>query len=190
MAPFLYLLGLKFYLLGIYLSAIFGNTKARKWLKGRYRMRKQLAALPKGQQRIWVHCASLGEYEQARPIIDALERSFPEHVVLLTFFSPSGYEQVVKRNAHKQVLYLPLDSPGNARRFVAAVAPSLAVFVKYENWYYYLRELNKQNIPAVLVSAVFRPEQVFFRWYGGLFRKMLGFYRHIFVQDKASVEQL
>ncbi|MEJ7666617.1 MAG: glycosyltransferase N-terminal domain-containing protein [Hymenobacter sp.] len=134
--------------------------------------------------RLWVHCASLGEFEQGRPLMEGLRKKYPDHKIVLTFFSPSGYE--VRKNwpGADHVFYLPLDTAGNARRFVAAVQPRLAIFVKYEFWYYYLRELRQQGVSAVVVAAIFRPTQVFFRPWGGFFRQILAQLSHIFTQNE------
>jgi 3-deoxy-D-manno-octulosonic-acid transferase len=137
-----------------------------------------------------VHCASLGEFEQGRPLIEGLRRQYPGHKIVLTFFSPSGYE--VRKNwaGADYVFYLPLDTAEHARQFVAAVRPALAVFVKYEFWYYYLRELREQGIPAVVVAAIFRPSQIFFKPWGGFFRQILAQLSFIFTQNEESVNLL
>nr|WP_236018570.1 glycosyltransferase N-terminal domain-containing protein [Hymenobacter sp. BT559] len=168
------------------------NPKAAAWVAGRVgllpRLEQALAA--DAAPRLWVHCASLGEFEQGRPLIEGLRRQYPGHKIVLTFFSPSGYE--VRKNwpGADYVFYLPLDTADNARRFVAAVQPRLAVFVKYEFWYYFLSELRKQHIPAVVVAAIFRPSQVFFKPWGGFFREILGQLSHIFTQNEASAQLL
>jgi 3-deoxy-D-manno-octulosonic-acid transferase len=138
------------------------------------------------RSKIWMHCASLGEFEQGRPVMEALKEQHPAYSIVLTFFSPSGYE--VKKNFEgaDHVFYLPLDSRRNARRFIALLQPVCVLFVKYEFWYHYLHELYRQQIPAVLFSAIFQERHPFFKWYGGLHRKMLGFYRQIFVQNETS----
>ena len=139
---------------------------------------------------IWVHCASLGEFEQGRPLIEKLKAQDAGYKILLTFFSPSGYE--IRKNyiGADWVFYLPMDGPQNAKRFMQIVNPSLVIFVKYEFWYYYLKEIKKRNIPLLLVSALFRENSVFFKWYGGLQRKMLFFFDHLFVQNEASKKLL
>jgi 3-deoxy-D-manno-octulosonic-acid transferase len=138
----------------------------------------------------WFHTASLGEFEQGRPIIEAYKKENPSHFILLTFFSPSGYEVRKNYAGADCVSYLPLDGYFNSARFLDLVKPSLAVFVKYEFWHYYLTGLQKRSIPAVLVSAIFRPNQVFFNWYGGFYRRLLDAFTHLFVQDQASAELL
>lgn len=175
---------------GIRLAAKNGN-KAGKWLQGRKDVFKVMeGTLRQHEKRIWVHCASLGEFEQARPIIEKLKSQRPEYSIVLTFFSPSGYEVRKDYDQADYVFYLPMDSARNASRFLELVQPVAAVWVKYEFWYYYLQTLHQRAIPTILVSAAFRPSQPFFRWYGGLFRKMLGCYTHIFVQDASSQQLL
>lgn len=138
----------------------------------------------------WFHTASLGEFEQGRPLIEAYKKENPTHFILVTFFSPSGYE--VRKNyvGADYVSYLPLDGYFNSVRFLELVKPSLAVFVKYEFWHYYLTGLKKRGVPTILVSAIFRPNQVFFKWYGGFNRRMLACFDHLFVQDAASADLL
>ncbi len=188
---FLYSLGLALYALLLRLAAPF-NPKAAAWVAGRQGLllRIEQALEAETAPRLWVHCASLGEFEQGRPLIEGLRRQYPSHKVVLTFFSPSGYE--VRKNwaGADYVFYLPLDTAEHARQFVAAVRPALAVFVKYEFWYYYLRELREQRIPAVVVAAIFRPSQIFFKPWGGFFRKILTQLSYIFTQNEASAELL
>lgn len=139
---------------------------------------------------VWFHAASLGEFEQGRPVIEQLKREKPETKILLTFFSPSGYE-IRKNYAGADIVsYLPLDVPGNAWYFVNLVKPSKAIFIKYEFWPNYLLALQAENIPVVSISAIFRPEQVFFKDYGKWYKKLLLTFQHIFVQDKFSKELL
>ncbi len=135
---------------------------------------------------IWFHCASLGEYEQGVPIMEALKKKYPNYKLIVSFFSPSGYE-VKKNNLLADVtVYLPLDTKGNARKFIHAINPACAFFVKYEVWPNYLFELEKQNIPAILVSGAFRKEQAYFKSHGGLMRKALKTFTHFFVQNDTS----
>jgi 3-deoxy-D-manno-octulosonic-acid transferase len=139
---------------------------------------------------VWFHCASLGEYEQAVPIIESVKKLLPNFKIVITFFSPSGYE--VKKNSPiaDVIVYLPLDTRTNAKNFLKAVHPSLAVFVKYEFWPNYLYGLRKNSIPTLLISGLFRSEQFFFKWYGGFMKKALKSFDHIFVQDVHSKELL
>ncbi|WP_026450245.1 3-deoxy-D-manno-octulosonic acid transferase [Aequorivita capsosiphonis] len=135
---------------------------------------------------IWFHCASLGEFEQGVPIMEAIKKVKPNHKIVVSFFSPSGYE--IKKNTPlaDAVVYLPTDTPSNARKFIAAINPSFALFVKYEFWPNYLFELQKKKIPTILVSGVFRENQLFFKSYGGFMRKALATFEHFFVQDENS----
>lgn len=140
-----------------------------------------------------MHCASLGEFEQGRPLLEEMKKAYPAHRFLLTFFSPSGYEVQKDYKGADWVFYLPADSPANARRFLEIVHPELVIFVKYELWYYYLKKIKYRRIPLILVSAIFRPEMSFFKWYGGLQRKMLSRFDHLFVQNNSSallIEQI
>jgi 3-deoxy-D-manno-octulosonic-acid transferase len=183
---FLYNSFLFFYSTGIRCYSLF-NDKAKKWLIGRRNWRQAIpAALVPGEQRIWIHCSSLGEFEQGRPLIESWKEKYPQYKIVLSFFSPSGYEVRKDYALADYVFYLPMDGKKNAKQFIALINPSLAVFVKYEFWYYYLDELKKSNIPTLLVSAAFRPGQAFFKWYGSFFRKMLKCFSRIFTQDEQS----
>lgn len=183
-----YNLGLQLYRLGIGIAAPF-NTKAKQWVAGR---KSPVPVIEKKQNDkvAWVHCASLGEFEQARPVIEELKAKHTEVKIVLTFFSPSGYE-VRKNYQHADVvLYLPLDSKANAQLFIDSIKPDLALFVKYEFWYHYLHTLKQRGIPAILFSAIFRPNQIFFKPHGGLYRDILGFFAKIFVQNEESASLL
>jgi 3-deoxy-D-manno-octulosonic-acid transferase len=138
----------------------------------------------------WFHSASMGEFEQGRPIIEAFKKENPQYFVLVTFFSPSGYEVRKNYTGADFVSYLPLDGYFNSERFLNLVKPALAVFVKYEFWHYYLTGLKKRAVPTILVSAIFRPNQVFFKWYGGFYRRLLDCFTHLFVQDQPSADLL
>jgi 3-deoxy-D-manno-octulosonic-acid transferase len=139
---------------------------------------------------IWIHCASVGEFEQGRPLIESFRKEFPGHRILLSFFSPSGYELRKNYSQADFVSYLPLDTPFNARKWVSLVKPTLAIFVKYEFWLNYTLELKKHQVPIVSISSIFRPSQIFFKPYGGIFRKMIQNFNHFFVQNSQSVELL
>ena len=139
---------------------------------------------------IWMHVASLGEYEQGLPILQELKKKYPTHKILLTFFSPSGYEVKKNSNAADIITYLPLDTISNAKKFLQITNPEMVLFVKYEIWPNYLRELEKRKVPTLLVSAVFAKRQVFFKWYGSFMRKSLTAFTHFFVQDEKAKQLL
>lgn len=164
------------------------RPKARQFIDGRKDIFTRIAIALNGdiRPRIWMHCASLGEFEQGRPIIAALRDSYPNHCFVLTFFSPSGYEVHKHYSGVDHVFYLPVDNKRHATRFIDLVQPRLALFVKYEFWFHYLSTLKDRNIPTVLFSAIFQKRQTFFKWYGGLYRQMLGMFDQLFVQDEAS----
>jgi len=173
---------------GIHLVAPW-NRKAQRWLEGRKDIFGKIRAEMEegtGGKTIWMHCASLGEFEQGRPLLETLRMQDPGCRIVLSFFSPSGYEERKDYNGADHVFYLPLDSRRHARRFIDLVRPGLVLWVKYDYWYYYLVELKKRNIPTLLVSGVFRRDQPFFRWYGRLHRYMLECFTHLFVQTEAS----
>lgn len=182
--------GIALYAAAIRAAAPFHHKAALMTRGQRDTFSRLAAACPPGRKRVWVHAASLGEFEQGRPFIERLRREMPDISVVLTFFSPSGYE--VRKNfaGADVVCYLPFDTPANARRFVDIVAPLCAIFVKYEFWGNYLAALAARHIPTLLISAIFRPGQIFFRPWGGEFRRMLSRFTHIFVQDEASARLL
>lgn len=133
-----------------------------------------------------MHCASLGEFEQGRPLLEAIKVKYPACKIVLTFFSPSGYEIRKNYAGSDKILYLPMDGASNAERFIEALKPDLVLWVKYEYWYYYLNELSRRKIPVLLVSGIFRESQPFFKWYGGFWKKILGSFEHLFVQTENS----
>lgn len=139
---------------------------------------------------VWMHCSSLGEFEQGRPVMEAIRQQYPNVKVLLTFFSPSGYEVRKNNSGADYVMYLPIDSRANARKFINIVQPDLVVWIKYEYWFYYLTELKKKHIPLLLVSGIFRQDQPFFKWYGRLHWYMLESFNHLFVQTPTSKQLL
>ena len=176
-----------------FLALIFSiwNDKASKWINGR----KDWEAKLEGQLKtdrpvVWVHCSSLGEFEQGRPIIEKIKNEKPNHQILLTFYSPSGYEVRKNYEVADVVMYLPLDTKKNARKFIQLANPAKVVFVKYEFWYHILNELQKNDIPAYLISAIFRPSQLFFKWYGKSYRSVLTSFKKIFVQNETSLKLL
>ena len=170
----------------------FSNPKAGLWTKGRKELFKKLALAfhKKTEPVIWMHCSSLGEFEQGLPILEKLKQQYPRHCLLLSFFSPSGYEIRKQHPVADHIFYLPMDSPSNAARFLNIVQPSLVIFIKYEFWYYYLQEIKQRNIPLILASGIFRKDQAFFKWYGSMHRKMLSCFSWLFVQNALSAELL
>jgi 3-deoxy-D-manno-octulosonic-acid transferase len=163
------------------------NPKAKKWVTGRRGIFERLeSAIGDNKKVIWMHCASLGEFEQGRPLLEKLRSQLPGYQFLLTFFSPSGYEVRKDYKEADWIFYLPMDGPRNAKRFLEIVNPSLVIFVKYEFWYYYLKKIKYRNIPLLLVSALFWEKMSFFKWYGSIQRKMLSRFDHLFVQDVTS----
>lgn len=187
----LYTLGMGGYKAALTLAAPL-HPKAKKMLEGREQLLERIRlAMEKNTRPVaWFHCASLGEFEQGRPVIEAFRESYPDYKIFLTFFSPSGYEIRKNYGGADWIFYLPLDSHTNARAFLASVKPTLAVFVKYEFWYYYLHELHTRRIPTLLISAIFRKDQLFFKPQGGFYRQMLGYFTQLFVQNKESANLL
>ncbi|MFT3824921.1 MAG: glycosyltransferase N-terminal domain-containing protein [Chitinophagaceae bacterium] len=210
---FFYNVFLWFYATAIRIVALW-NPKARLWRDGRKglleKLETALASPENGKPgdskkvdesgdvptthdsplTIWMHCASLGEFEQGRPLLESIRLQYPGCRIVLTFFSPSGYEIRKDYKGADYVCYLPMDSRKNARRFINIFKPSLVLWVKYEYWYYYLAELKRQQVPTLLISGIFRKSQPFFTWYGRLHRYMLDCFTHIFVQNAQSVELL
>ncbi|RZK11772.1 MAG: 3-deoxy-D-manno-octulosonic acid transferase [Flavobacterium sp.] len=139
---------------------------------------------------IWFHAASLGEFEQGLPVIEKIKEEYPNHKIVVTFFSPSGYEVRKNSKVADVIVYLPLDTKSNAQKFIKAIHPDLVFFIKYEYWPNYLNELKQQQIPTYLISGIFREKQVFFKWYGGFYRKALDTFEHFFVQNAKSKELL
>ncbi len=183
---FLYKIGIQVYLLLVLLAAPF-HLKAGRWIRGRQGMWKKMKnSFGPDDKIIWFHCASLGEFEQGRPLIEETKKRMPDHKILLTFFSPSGYELRKNYEGADCVTYMPLDTRFNAWRFMRLIKPKIIFFIKYEYWYYFLRTAYKKGIPVYMVSAKFRRDQVFFKWYGAWYRNVLYFFNHIFVQDEGS----
>jgi 3-deoxy-D-manno-octulosonic-acid transferase len=181
---FIYHIAIRFYYLFVYAASLF-NQKAAQWIKGRKYMQ-----VKQHKNCIWFHFASLGEFEQGRPVLEKLKNIYPDKPVVITFFSPSGYEIRKNTPLADAVYYLPLDTAANARQFIDALQPDMAVFTKYEYWYHFFSELHERQLPLYIISGIFRPGQVFFKWYGGLHRKMLTMVSHFFVQDEASRQLL
>lgn len=187
---FLYNIGIFLYLLAVHVASWF-DPKARKWLSGRKHLTRNFSGFnPDNKPVAWFHCASLGEFEQGRPVIEEFRKRSPRHFILLTFFSPSGFE-IRKNYEHADhVCYLPADMPTNAKRFVDAVNPALVVFVKYEYWHNIMHEITRREVPLYVMSAIFRPSQYFFRWYGKRFAKNLAQVTYFFVQNQQSADLL
>jgi 3-deoxy-D-manno-octulosonic-acid transferase len=167
------------------------NPKAAAWVKGRQGVFKSIRdADIHGGQRVWMHCASLGEFEQGRPVIESLRKIFPGITIIVSFFSPSGYEIRKNYSGADHVFYLPMDSAVHARRWVELIKPDMVLWIKYDYWYYYLRELRMRKIPVLLISPLFRPDQPFFKWYGNIHRLMLDSFDAFFVQNEESKKLL
>ncbi|MEX8546056.1 MAG: 3-deoxy-D-manno-octulosonic acid transferase [Mucilaginibacter sp.] len=177
---FLYRISIFGYQFGIWLASFF-NPKAKLWIEGR--RKQKLVTL---NESIWFHFASLGEFEQGRPVLEKMRAENTSVKTVVTFFSPSGYEVRKNTPLADYVYYLPLDTRKNAREFLNAINPKIAVFTKYEYWYFMMDELYQREIPLYMISAIFRPQQIFFRSYGGFYRDMLLLAQHFFVQDEVS----
>lgn len=189
MGTIFYTIFLNLYFIAIKLLAI-GNPKARLWLLGRKKFPVISFTKNESDKTVWMHCASLGEFEQGRPVLEALKKNYPAVKIVLTFFSPSGYEIQKKYTGADDIFYLPIDSKVNAAKLIKAINPSLVLWVKYEYWFYYLEELKQQRIPLLLVSGIFRPGQPFFKWYGKIWKNILPAFTHFFVQDEDSKKLL
>ena len=188
---YIYSFGIKCYAIGVRLASLF-NPKARQMLTGWKRTFSRLAVAPVGKGKTaWFHASSLGEFEQARPVLEEFRKRHPEYRICVTFFSPSGFE--VRKNYPNAdfVCYLPMDTRSNAIRFVNLLRPSVAFFAKYDFWFNYLEQLRSRNVPTYIFSSIFRPNQYFFKWYGEWFLQQLGnCFTHIFVQNEESLELL
>ena len=198
-----YSIGILFYSLGVRTAALFGNAKAKQWVKGRKTKAVEPAETPVQKQSapelvegsastewIWFHAASLGEFEQGRPVIEALKKDFPQYKILLSFFSPSGYEIRKDYPLADEVLYLPSDTPRHAAQWVKRHHFVAAFFIKYEFWFHYMRALKDAGVPLFYISLILKPDSYFFRWYGGWFRKQLRNVTHFFVQDETTARLL
>jgi len=187
----LYNLLISFLRFGFGLASIF-NKKASDFAKGRKKVFESLkASFNDNQSRVvWMHCASLGEFEQGRPLIESLRKELPEIKILLTFFSPSGYQVRKNYDQAHLVCYLPWDTFRNANKLIEVVKPTMAIFVKYEYWYHYTAELKRKNIPILSISSIFRKDQLFFKPYGGFYRSILQNFSYFFVQNEVSLNLL
>jgi 3-deoxy-D-manno-octulosonic-acid transferase len=180
----LYNIGIRLYFFIIRLASFF-NKKAKLWLDGRNNQ-----SIHSHHDSIWFHFASLGEFEQGRPVLEQMRTRYPDSKVIITFFSPSGYEIRKDTSLADAVYYLPLDTAKNARKFIDTIKPRMAIFTKYEYWYHYFNELHQRDIPLYVISAIFRPGQIFFKWYGSLHREILRLVTMFFVQDTQSKQLL
>ena len=174
------------YLLGVAIYSRFNEKVRKMWQGEREAFRILREKVDPEAKYVWFHAASLGEFEQGRPLMEQLRREHPEYKILLTFFSPSGYEVRKNYEGADIITYLPLDTITNARRFLRTVRPVMAFFIKYEFWYNYLHILKHRGVPVYSVSSIFRPEQVFFKWYGRQYGKVLNCFTHFFVQNEES----
>lgn len=173
------------------LAALF-HPKAKLWHEGQQTLWEGLESAMHSNEKpvAWIHTASMGEFEQGRPIIEAFKNQYPDHFILVTFYSPSGYEVRKNTPGIDYISYLPFDGRYASARFLDLVKPKIALFVKYEFWYFYLQGLRDRGIHTLLVSGIFRPNHVFFQWYGGFFKSMLASFNHLFVQNTESKELL
>ncbi len=178
------------YLLGVAIASLFSKKVKTMWRGERAAFKVLKEKVDPTAEYVWFHAASLGEFEQGRPIIERLRKTHPQYKILLTFFSPSGYEVRKNYEGADIICYLPLDTRLNARRFLRLVRPVAAVFIKYEFWYNYLHILKHRNVPLYSVSSIFRPNQIFFRWYGRQYAHVLKCFTHFFVQNEVSRELL
>lgn len=188
---FLYRVAISAYHIAIRLAATFGVKQAKLWVEGRKNpvsssLPLHLRQRPKNERLIWMHCASLGEFEQGRPVLEELRAARPGWKVLLTFYSPSGYERCKDEPLADHVAYLPADGPRRAEKWLTGIKPDVAIFVKYEFWFYHLRALHRASVPTFLIAASFRPAQAFFKFWGGWWRRMLGFFTAIIVQTEGD----
>jgi 3-deoxy-D-manno-octulosonic-acid transferase len=184
------------YLLAIRVASLF-IPKAKLWIDGRKNIFEKLKSEIRNlkldapeSQLIWFHCASLGEFEQGRPLMEKIKKEQPKTKILLTFFSPSGYEIRKKYSDADYIFYLPMDTPSSAKKFIEIVKPEIAIFVKYEFWFNYLNELKKQRVPTYLICGIFRKDHYFFKNYGTWFRKQLNAFTHFYLQDESSLKSL
>jgi 3-deoxy-D-manno-octulosonic-acid transferase len=185
----IYNIGIKIYYFLVFLVSPF-NKKAKKWISGRRGWKEKWSNYPITSPTAWFHFASLGEFEQGKPLLEAYKDKFPNKKIVITFFSPSGYE--IRKNSPlgDYILYLPLDTIKNARDFVAIFKPEVAFFNKYEYWFHFFRALHEKQIPLYVTSAIFRPNQAFFKSFGSFNRQILSFVTHFFVQNKQSQDLL
>ena len=176
--------------LGVAIASLFNEKVRKMWRGEREAFRILKEQVDPNAQYVWFHAASLGEFEQGRPIIEQLRQEYPEYKILLTFYSPSGYEVRKNYQGADIICYMPIDTVTNARRFLRLIRPCMAFFIKYEFWYNFLHILKHRNVPTYSVSSIFRPNQVFFRWYGVNYGRVLRCFTKFFVQNEQSKELL
>ena len=186
----MYNLGIYLYLIGVAIASLFNEKVRKMWRGERDAIRVLKEKVDPEARYVWFHAASLGEFEQGRPLMEQLCREHPDYKILLTFFSPSGYEVRKNYEGADIICYLPLDTITNARRFLRAIHPVMAFFIKYEFWYNYLHILKHRNVPVYSVSSIFRPDQIFFKWYGKQYAHVLKCFTHFYVQNQTSKELL
>lgn len=178
------------YQIGVWVGSLFSEKIRKMWMGEHDAYHILEGKVDPSARYVWFHAASLGEFEQGRPLIEHIRKEWPEYKVLLTFFSPSGYEVRKDYKGADICCYLPIDTISNARRFLRMVRPEMAFFIKYEFWYNYLHILKHRGVPTYSVSSIFRPDQIFFKWYGRSYRKVLYCFSHFFVQNEKSRELL
>lgn len=186
----IYNIAIYLYMLGVVIASLFDRKVRKMWRGERDAFSLLREKVDPDARYLWFHAASLGEFEQGRPIMERLRQLHPEYKILLTFFSPSGYEVRKNYEGADIICYLPLDTPFNALRFLRLVRPVMAFFIKYEFWYNYLHILKHRNIPVYSVSSIFRPEQIFFRWYARRYARVLRCFTHFYVQNETSRQLL
>lgn len=187
---YLYIFFISIYGFAVFIASFF-NPKARLWLKGRTEWKEKLkASFSPNDKVIWMHCSSLGEFEQGRPVMEKIKKQYPEHKLALSFFSPSGYEVRKNYKGADYIFYLPLDTPKNAKKLIEILQPEILILVKYEYWYNLLNRLQKTGIPVIVISAVIKEDSLFLRGYGSWFRKVISGISHFFVQDEDSKKRL
>ncbi|MFN2457950.1 MAG: 3-deoxy-D-manno-octulosonic acid transferase [Chitinophagaceae bacterium] len=186
---FIYHIFITCYALAIRFASIW-NEKAEQWYRGRKDLFTEFQKKIANDNIIWMHCSSAGEFEQGKPILKKLREQYPHYKLLVSFFSPSGFNVAKGNNLADYICYIPLDTRSNAEQFLKTVNPQLVIFVKYEFWYHHLKAIHNKKIPLLLISAIFREQQLFFKWYGSFYFTMLRFFSWIFVQDEQSYNLL
>jgi 3-deoxy-D-manno-octulosonic-acid transferase len=186
--PIVYNIVIKAYFLLVLLFSIF-NQKAKFWISGRKKWQEKYKVKPT-TSKVWFHFASLGEFEQGKPLLQYFKNNYPAKEIIITFYSPSGYEVRKNTNLADYILYLPLDTPKNAKEFLDIFKPEIAFFNKYEYWYHFFKETRNQQIPLYITSAIFREKQIFFKFYGKFFREILSYVTHFYLQDQNSAQLL